>query len=309
MPKGNNGTYFEPSLTIKGNNNVSFGDSCIMKGNNNVAHGKSCIMKGNNNVAKEKSTTMKGNNCTYFDGSLPIQKQKKWADPMFGGSNYQTSTNVGSIIGNFGIRSQVNFGPMQQTFGPSGMTQIMKNSRISAQVFVFGSRSLTLTNINVREMIRHDGKCTFKWDNHTLVYQDPLMTYDSKYVDIVRLFEPYGLSTLEMEWSDFILQIPTEEDEASEEDIPFPRIRQRSAGGGDAKPPEIKLPEVILPPPKDEPTDDETKACVICLENLKCCLLSPCMHVCVCNTCSPRIKDKPCPLCRVVVTAVTHVFV
>lgn len=42
--------------------------------------------------------------------------------------------------------------------------------------------------------------------------------------------------------------------------------------------------------------DSETKSCVICMENEKCIIFSPCNHYYCCEECSNRISN--CPICR-----------
>eukprot|EP01064_Diplonema_japonicum_P020666 TRINITY_DN30259_c0_g1_i1.p1 TRINITY_DN30259_c0_g1~~TRINITY_DN30259_c0_g1_i1.p1 ORF type:complete len:439 (+),score=92.27 TRINITY_DN30259_c0_g1_i1:53-1318(+) len=48
--------------------------------------------------------------------------------------------------------------------------------------------------------------------------------------------------------------------------------------------------------------DDDDKACIVCYENVKDCLLLPCKHMCVCASCVKdlmlRDEKKACPMCR-----------
>ena len=45
---------------------------------------------------------------------------------------------------------------------------------------------------------------------------------------------------------------------------------------------------------------DQTKECVVCMEEDKNTVLLPCRHLCVCQTCFPNIENV-CPMCREVV--------
>jgi hypothetical protein len=284
MHKGNNGTYFEDSLTIKGNNCHSYGNDCIMKGNNNVNHGKRGSMKGNNCTATDHATKMKGDRNKYADGYIaPVEKKKKKYETSFQNINLDSVNAIGSVFGSGNVLN----GFTQKRFG-GVFTQVMHDCHIGSQEFVWGSQTLILRNLTPSKMKNQDGLMTFTWDDHKLTYRPQMIFYDGQPVDMRRIFEALGNSRVtQMEWSDFILQIPIQQ----APDQPQPQV------------PEIKLPEG-----KDEPTDDEAKACVICLENLKCCLLLPCRHVCVCIACSNNLKDRPCPLCRTLIITITHVF-
>lgn len=44
--------------------------------------------------------------------------------------------------------------------------------------------------------------------------------------------------------------------------------------------------------------DKEKDFCVVCLERIKCIVLVPCGHLCLCISCSSRLKMDECPLCR-----------
>eukprot|EP01038_Epipyxis_sp_PR26KG_P005914 gene5914-8157_t len=53
---------------------------------------------------------------------------------------------------------------------------------------------------------------------------------------------------------------------------------------------------------QEDGKNDETRLCCICLENLKCVVLLPCKHLCLCEDCSPLNSMKntlqSCPICR-----------
>lgn len=49
------------------------------------------------------------------------------------------------------------------------------------------------------------------------------------------------------------------------------------------------------PDPADEPPEN---ACVVCLANLRECVLLPCGHVCCCFRCFQALPQRTCPICR-----------
>lgn len=53
--------------------------------------------------------------------------------------------------------------------------------------------------------------------------------------------------------------------------------------------------------------DSEEKGCVICLTNVKCCILLPCAHLCLCLACA-RQSERRCPLCREHCTRIQRVY-
>lgn len=50
----------------------------------------------------------------------------------------------------------------------------------------------------------------------------------------------------------------------------------------------------------------EGSCCVVCLEAASCMLFRPCMHACVCETCSVRCNS--CPKCRAAISAKQKIF-
>jgi hypothetical protein len=49
--------------------------------------------------------------------------------------------------------------------------------------------------------------------------------------------------------------------------------------------------------------------CIVCQENIKCTLMQPCMHVCVCTKCSYEHVFSVCPICRESVDSLMKIFV
>lgn len=48
--------------------------------------------------------------------------------------------------------------------------------------------------------------------------------------------------------------------------------------------------------------DDDDNTCCVCYERERTIILLPCSHMCLCSTCSMKLKDKICPLCRKEIT-------
>lgn len=81
--------------------------------------------------------------------------------------------------------------------------------------------------------------------------------------------------------------------------------------------PKYEEPEITQFVPKDEDdtvTNDDNRSCVICMENTKCCLLNPCMHLCLCISCSRsqendiKLGKFSCPVCRTSVKFINKIF-
>ena len=60
------------------------------------------------------------------------------------------------------------------------------------------------------------------------------------------------------------------------------------------------------PPMVQQANGDST--CVVCLENVPDHILKPCHHLVACVICAGRLKDRPCPICRVNVGQISRVF-
>ena len=74
-------------------------------------------------------------------------------------------------------------------------------------------------------------------------------------------------------------------------------------------PPKENLKEEVPinnPPPQSSRTGGE---CSICLDEPKSIILMPCAHVCVCKTCSDKLADNLCPLCRKEIESKFTVFI
>ena len=67
-------------------------------------------------------------------------------------------------------------------------------------------------------------------------------------------------------------------------------------------PPPMQSPmQLEIPTGEDEETDNEEKTCIICLNNLRKCVIKDCGHAVLCITCSKTILvavKKECPQCR-----------
>jgi hypothetical protein len=75
-----------------------------------------------------------------------------------------------------------------------------------------------------------------------------------------------------------------------------------------AAPSPAPLPAAALPTGPDQTTDDVTKQCVVCLDNEKVCAPDACGHRCLCISCSKKITDRKCPLCRRRFAKITKIF-
>ena len=55
--------------------------------------------------------------------------------------------------------------------------------------------------------------------------------------------------------------------------------------------------------------EQEERMCIICMENPKSVKLAPCLHMCICPTCSSNPSLRNCPMCRGVITSREQLFV
>ena len=53
----------------------------------------------------------------------------------------------------------------------------------------------------------------------------------------------------------------------------------------------------------------ESVLCKICFKNNSCIVLSPCNHMCACNTCIRQITNKKCPICRIVYKSYSNIYI
>lgn len=72
----------------------------------------------------------------------------------------------------------------------------------------------------------------------------------------------------------------------------------------------ILLPDKVYPSEQDEKSDRAAKegepTCLVCYENIQNCAMFPCKHLCVCVTCSRKLKI--CPVCRTEINSVVNFF-
>lgn len=61
--------------------------------------------------------------------------------------------------------------------------------------------------------------------------------------------------------------------------------------------------------PNDEKEEDEDKACILCLTNKKNIAFSPCGHIISCQTCSQKLSNNKCPICKTNIETYLRVFV
>jgi hypothetical protein len=71
----------------------------------------------------------------------------------------------------------------------------------------------------------------------------------------------------------------------------------------------VPVPEIIREiKGKDVPTEDMEKACAICFDNVKNCVVLPCAHMCMCGACATSYAAPTCPVCRGKVESIIRVF-
>jgi hypothetical protein len=70
----------------------------------------------------------------------------------------------------------------------------------------------------------------------------------------------------------------------------------------------IKKIQTITQQFKTTETDDETKACKICMINESNCLIVPCCHKVACTDCIERLPVKKCPVCRTLFNQVLPIY-
>lgn len=58
----------------------------------------------------------------------------------------------------------------------------------------------------------------------------------------------------------------------------------------------------------DRATDDETRACVICITNEKQCAAVPCGHLMYCISCATKRQETKCPMCRKKIKDVIRIY-
>jgi len=73
--------------------------------------------------------------------------------------------------------------------------------------------------------------------------------------------------------------------------------------------PRRKSPDRPLLEGVDRATDDETRACVICITNEKQCAAVPCGHLMYCISCATKRQETKCPMCRKKIKDVIRIYV
>jgi hypothetical protein len=54
---------------------------------------------------------------------------------------------------------------------------------------------------------------------------------------------------------------------------------------------------------------DPDGLCIICCDNPRSIIFNPCFHLCVCSSCSPKLKTNQCPVCREEIKSKNEIFV
>ena len=300
---GNHGTYYENGITIIGNHNVVNGDGCTVMGNHNIVRGSRCNVMGNHNCVSS-TCTVTGNFNTYLDGgsagsyAVGVPAVNKRTGNIVVNSAIGSANGAGNIVidGANVFDSAIGFVPGSRnppfvSYGSidsvgsmpsfSGTATFNGNCTIGRQDFsLTGGRTLTLLNIRAESHILRNGTTTIKLHNgHELEYKDQSMTYDGKPVPLDFLFSMHNVTnSLTLEFSEFLDFL---------EDLPSQEPARLDGA--------------------DEETEDESRACVVCLDNVKCCAIMPCAHMCVCIACGKKVTQS-CPICRGAVKSVKRIF-
>ena len=159
---------------------------------------------------------------------------------------------------------------------------MMGGCKISSQAFQLGPGWLTLHNIRIDQFNSNGGITEMRWGQHRLVYDHNTLTLDGHGIDAYRLCRYY---TNDMDWDEFLRRVEEQQLE--------------QVGGSSADADQLEG--------NDEETEDETKACSVCLTNVKCCLVQPCGHLCLCIGCS-RAVERKCPMCRKPITRIQRIY-
>ena len=261
-----------PGCNVKGDYNIISGAGCNVNGDYNTVSGVGCNVKGDYNriLASAKGCTVNGDYNQVDAVGCTVRGNYNEGNGTTKPTNMHPDwQQLTSTLGN-------NF--IQHAAIGSGMS-MSGNASISEQFFDLGARMLTLRNIKVDRFQCNLGAMRFEYGWHTLVYEHQQLKRDGALVNLDALF---GLDTaMTLEWAEFQQLLEIVE--------PAQPAQHTTLEGA------------------DEVTDDENKACSVCLANVKVCVVEPCMHLCLCIECAKQIKDK-CPLCRAAMTSVKRVY-
>jgi hypothetical protein len=73
----------------------------------------------------------------------------------------------------------------------------------------------------------------------------------------------------------------------------------------DTEEPETSTPST---PPKIDSKESNVQPCCVCLDNSSNFIIFPCLHLCLCQTCSSKIGKANCPKCRTKIKNIQQVY-
>lgn len=273
---GNHCVIYGNDCQVVGNHNIVYGHRCQVTGNHNIIHTDDCVVTGQYNIRKGSSSRSKSSQSSTMQVPDPGNLAFSGANIGYGCIGSQSSPNIQNTFSGVVVDTIGSLNGMMQSSG--GVQNIVGGTIGRHTLKLSSSKRLTLLNISATTMQIVGDETRIQWNGHELVCNGHVFTYDKKPVEINRLFEAYGASnSLEIQWNDFILQIPVK----------------------------VKL-QKKLDPKDDEETDNPGLSCAICMANKKAVSFN-CGHVCVCIACSIELKE--CPLCRVPITKTKRAFI
>jgi len=246
-----------------------------VKGDHNRILGAGCNVHGDYNIISGVGCNVRGDHNHILPSAVGCNVHGDYNQINAVGCIVRGDHNTGQIANSSANRALgADLVQIGSLFG-SGVIQTF-NGSIAQETLVFGARRLTLRNVRVDRLQASAGTMRFEYGWHVLVYEQQQLWRDGALVNLDALF---GLETeLTLEWAEFAQQLSHL----------VSRVQRALEGA-------------------DEPTDDESKACSVCLANAKVCVVEPCMHLCLCIGCARKITET-CPLCRAALIDIKRVY-
>lgn len=277
---------------IYGNNNHITGSDNMIIGSNNYMNGFHGYVKGNNNIICVSKCCVKGDHNRIYGSNCDVR------------GNYNTSYGShNKLIGNDNIRSNLSFHPFNTNENNRYRNSFFNTIGISAIDTIINSTRNNVMSNQIHN-INHN-------INHRVINEFNNVFSPGGRIRINNREPPRRLPVRNVLVTDDGLRISHGE---NEEFLPF--LRSEVMNGldinDDLSLDSIGSVQIVLEVKEDVKAkeDDKELMCVICTENKKCVLYTPCNHVSSCNTCAQQIlKTKPeCPLCREPIVKLTHIF-
>lgn len=248
-------------------------------GNHNVINGNNCTVIGNHNVINGHGCSVTGNHNLVYGKDCRVT-----------GNHNKTHASC-QVEGNFNSRLNAADQSVNRAFAESFdrvistawdnivvSNSVLSNVSIGSNTignesFNLQGRKLTVLNLQIDQLLIVGNRRTLRWAGNELIY-DGNLHYNGKQVDVSQLF---SADRSVMDWAEFRMRLE--------------RISERKLEG------------------QDQQTEDESQACVICMDNRKCCAMIPCGHVCLCIECANEFRSKSCPICRMTVDKINRIFI